>query len=363
MSSNHRNFVNAAWNGDYEGWKKIALASMDDPTFDVNWKDEGFFSEKYTALHCATHKGCVAIVNLLLYHPTLNVNMTRKGVRTAFLSACYWGATDCARALLRHPKLDVNIQNHDGYSPIWCVAKFDRLEILQWWIASGHSLVLTDEKSGTDMITVAKGPVKELLERYKKNEAQTRADIRTTLEFTAGESANFGVCFCLRSHLSFRSLPVVPSHPEFAIKKKATIKEYLDFLRSQDPQEVLAAEIAVLKDRLGEANFAAMDLAIKAVKVNLVDEPKEKQKREDDDIVLSLRNYFETGFTVVAILLAFIGGILAFPSVIGSVNPATPAIVVLVGAVLQGLVFAFGQVLDRYRESVREKRPFLRSCL
>ena len=83
----------------------------------------------------------------------------------------------------------MNETSNDGHTPLWDAAANSRLEVIQWWIASGREMDLGEpgDVDKTDAIGVAKEnrrmEVVTLLERFKSDATQTRHAMRVELDW------------------------------------------------------------------------------------------------------------------------------------------------------------------------------------
>jgi len=175
----------AVENGDA---KELAELIKQDPGFKVNMGQDAM---RWTLLHCAcrdSHRS--PVIPLLLAHPDIDVNVKDRHGRTPFFLACYWGYTSCVRVMLKDIRVEVNEPDSDGNSPLWWAARSGNLEVLKWWIASGREMDLgkPGDIDETDAIGVAKKygktDIATLLERFKKDAAKTRSEVKKELRVT-----------------------------------------------------------------------------------------------------------------------------------------------------------------------------------
>jgi len=85
--------------------------------------------------------------------------------------------------MLKDSRVKVNEPAKNGTTPLYCAARFDYLDVIKWWIASGREIDLgKPEELRTDAIGVAKRydktEVVTLLERFKSDAVKTRSEVR-----------------------------------------------------------------------------------------------------------------------------------------------------------------------------------------
>ena len=173
-------FHDAARDGKEEEVRRILKESLET---NVHWKD----SDGYAALHVACINGRDKIVLVLLAHPDIDVIQKDSAGKIPFLYACAHGRTSCVRLLLQDARVKVNEPANNGYTPLWCAASNEHLEVIKWWIASGREMDLGQPGNiwTNDAIGAAKKGEKpevvSLLERFKTNPEKTRSEIRKEL--------------------------------------------------------------------------------------------------------------------------------------------------------------------------------------
>jgi len=163
--------------------KKVAELISQDPGFKVNM-DHGYGN---TLLHFAcSGDSRSAVIPLLLAHPDIDVNVKNSDGSTPFYYACI-GNTSCVREMLKDSRVMVNVPNKYGWTPLWRAAYNGHLDIIRWWIVSGREMDLgkPGDVGKTDAIGGAreyrKTEVVTLLERFKKDAAKTRSEVRMEL--------------------------------------------------------------------------------------------------------------------------------------------------------------------------------------
>jgi len=163
--------------------KKVAEMIRQDPDFDVNMAVDG---AGQTLLHYACdYDSRSAVIPLLLSHPGIDVNANDIHGLTPFLRACY-GSASCVREMLRDSRVKVNEPDNDGWTPLYGAARWGHLDVIKCWIASGREMdlakpgVVISEAIGAAKMN-GKKEVASLLERFKKDAAKTRSEVRKEL--------------------------------------------------------------------------------------------------------------------------------------------------------------------------------------
>ena len=160
------------------------------PDLDVNWKDTRHRFHK-AALHHATYLGHVETVKALLAHPRINVNVLNKSGYTSFADACNLGRVPVVKVLLKDPRVDVTLADKCGHIPLWYASFNGHHEVIEWLIASGR--YLGDFKNlkgpwyGIDYTTIEiarkmnQTEAVSLLERFIADPTLTRHELRVKL--------------------------------------------------------------------------------------------------------------------------------------------------------------------------------------
>ena len=163
----------------------LAELIRQDPGFKVNMaqNDSG-----WTLLHYACHRvSRFAVIPLLLAHPGINVNVKDMFGQTPFYFACSDGNPTCVREMLKDSRVKEDESDDGGETPLRCAACDGHLEVIRWWIASGREMDLgtPGDIDETDAIGVAKKygktEIATLLERFKKDAAKTRSEVKKEL--------------------------------------------------------------------------------------------------------------------------------------------------------------------------------------
>ena len=165
-------------------------------TLDVNWKD----GTRSTALHQACLNGRDSEVVILLAHSNIDVNQKNNSGQTPFYVACENGKTSCVRVLLKDSRVLVNEPTASGYTPLQRAASGSHFDVIKLWIVSGREMDLGQPGvSKTDAVAAVTIPTKKtfesernkrstefltLLENLKKNQEETRNQVRNELGIT-----------------------------------------------------------------------------------------------------------------------------------------------------------------------------------
>ena len=153
---------------------------------DVNQRDRYQFS----ALHNASYYGHAEIVELLLAHPAINVNILNAGGATPFSLSCNHGYLLVVRLMLKDSRVDVSLADNHHCSPLWRASLHGYHEVIEWLIASGRDLGDLNAKGNyagqeftpLEIATVCHTTeVMSLLERFMANSSITRIEVRRKL--------------------------------------------------------------------------------------------------------------------------------------------------------------------------------------
>ena len=115
----------------------VAAFLQANPKLDVNLKDE---VSQRAALHDAVNHGHLEIVQVLLGHPGINVNVQTGFGQTPFLISCASGHIAVVRLLLRDPRVDVNLVDHDKRTSLWLATFNLRVDVIERLLASGRHI-------------------------------------------------------------------------------------------------------------------------------------------------------------------------------------------------------------------------------
>ena len=177
--------------------KEVKQFLKETPTWDVN---EVLDRYGYTALHLACLYGRHESVSVLLTHPQINVNHVNMYGSTPFRfgCGCYNGNVEVVNVLLRDSRVDINLPANDGCTPLWIASRWGRVEAIRWIIASGREIDLDTKGVIWDGIQYTaieiaremnKTAVVSLLERFTRDQAQTRHEICVELGLVDAFSA------------------------------------------------------------------------------------------------------------------------------------------------------------------------------
>jgi len=143
---------------------------------DVNWRDPIL---GWGPLHQSCQLGHTEVVTLLLAHPDIDVNLRTCHGSTPLMWACLCGRTACAKLLLRDARVRVNNPDTTGFTPLVAAAQTERIDILQWMMASGKELQIGGAGDAIDTATrCGQLKVLSLLESFMADPALTRHLIR-----------------------------------------------------------------------------------------------------------------------------------------------------------------------------------------
>jgi hypothetical protein len=176
---------------------------QDAVNLDVNSCNTMFFG--YTAFHAACENGHLAIVQMLMNHAEVNIDVkVPKKLWTPLFLACWVGQTEVVDELLlqRTKMVDVNSPSVDGYTPLTIALVSGRSEVVRHLLASGRALdfaVTTNTKcregAGKTVMEIALTSldpnIHGLLERYLRDEAHVRWELQIELGFGGSSSSSF----------------------------------------------------------------------------------------------------------------------------------------------------------------------------
>ena len=180
-------FKDACYSGDVSVVQRII---KENPNFDVNQAITRFGT---TALHIACHHNHHKIVSTLLSHPDIDVNPVNSFGFTPFLNACQKKSVETLKVLLRDFRVEIDGGNVDiALIPVFMLCRWQDLETMKLLIASGKELNIDKKEISfgeeVSVIEIARemheSVVVSLLERFIRNQSQTRHEIRVELGVT-----------------------------------------------------------------------------------------------------------------------------------------------------------------------------------
>ena len=144
-----------------------------------------------SALHWASLRGHVEVVEVLLAHPDINVNLMNMTGQTPLSLGCECGRVGAVQVLLKDPRVDITLTDNWGCSPL-CYASSGYHEVVEYLIANGRDLgdvKNTKGRSSDDQdytcLEIARRYVEtevvSVLERFLSNPTQTRHEVRVKL--------------------------------------------------------------------------------------------------------------------------------------------------------------------------------------
>ena len=92
----------------------------------------------------ASNYGNLQVVQHLLRHPEVQVNLQERIGSTALHLATYKGYTAIVEALLGHPGIDINCQDHAGSTPLHAAASQNHQDIVAMLRSKGADLSKKD---------------------------------------------------------------------------------------------------------------------------------------------------------------------------------------------------------------------------
>ena len=126
------------WAGE-EGHRDIVQLLVGHPDIEINMKDEDGFS----GLIWAADNGHLDAVTEFLKHPDIDVNAVDLDGHSALIWAADKGHTAIVALLLDQKTLDVNVRDHDGYSALICAAREGYRSVVK--------LLLADERTDVNV--------------------------------------------------------------------------------------------------------------------------------------------------------------------------------------------------------------------
>jgi hypothetical protein len=172
---------------------RISLKSNEDETEYEYYLDEDFYEDKVkNPLMYAAKWERLEMVQVLLQHEEINVNVQDEKGDTALMYAVKEGNLDIVQALLEHPRIDVNLQNNDGHNAliIAVLLKYRELDIVKALLEHPRIDVNLQERDGNTTLIIAANNgyleiVKELLKHPKIDVNVQNKDGETALILAA----------------------------------------------------------------------------------------------------------------------------------------------------------------------------------
>ena len=150
-------------------------------------------SNGYTALHYACWQNHTEITEILLQNKKINVNLQDIDGYSPFSAACA-NSYECSLLMVQDPRVDINLAN-DGISPLMKACRYGYTKTVQLLISFGRNIDILKEstedysgiKSGSTALDIAKQrnktAVVQLLEQYQNNPKETQKTLRNHLNF------------------------------------------------------------------------------------------------------------------------------------------------------------------------------------
>ena len=168
---------------------------------DINWVHPG---TGMTSLQASCKAGHHEIVSeLLLSQPNIRVNSrlgpgsgggSGGGGSTPLLLACHLGRTEVVKVLLWDRRVEVNLGDSEGCTPLWTAACHGHTDMVRWMLGSGRGFhvgtwgrdVFGDRREYSPAEVARKEKrlaVADLLDKFTADPAAVRRDIRLLLNF------------------------------------------------------------------------------------------------------------------------------------------------------------------------------------
>ena len=145
----------------------------------------------WTPLHSSCYNNHPEAVQLLLSHPSIDVNTSDVLGSSTFLLGCSNNNLSSSRVLLLDHRVDTTLVDYRDCSPLWWASHNGHLEVIERFIASGRDLgdlelkgrdFLDNEFSVREIATsFGKTEVLALLERFIADPSRTRFEVRMKL--------------------------------------------------------------------------------------------------------------------------------------------------------------------------------------
>jgi len=102
----------------------------------INWRNPNF--QNRTILFAACHKGNLQVIEQLLSHPKIDVNIPNDANYTPLNIACCNSRVEVVERLLNDLRVDVNFPTVDSYSPIANAASLGLIDVVKVMLVSGR---------------------------------------------------------------------------------------------------------------------------------------------------------------------------------------------------------------------------------
>ena len=159
------------------------ITTVESNECDVNERD----SNGSTALHISCQLNHSQILQVLLSHKDINVNLSKyENGYSPFLMACDYTCYESFCLLIRDARVDVNLCNKYGYSPFICVCLREDIRFVEVLLCFGRYVDVNKKNVyGRTALDFAKQYEREkvvsLIEEYKRDPIKTKEAIRTQL--------------------------------------------------------------------------------------------------------------------------------------------------------------------------------------
>jgi len=112
--------------------EETALKLINDPMTDVNFTpSEGQYGSRKTSLYQAAWKGHWKIARALLQHPRIDVNQAANHGGTPLYAASFQGHEKVVRLLVEHPNININQETYDHWTPLWIASSHGHEKVVQ----------------------------------------------------------------------------------------------------------------------------------------------------------------------------------------------------------------------------------------
>ena len=157
----------------------------------INWRHPNRKdNSEWTLLHMACDRGHLQLVQVLLAHPAIDVNLRSFSGSTPLLFACVNGQIEVVKLLLRDGRAKINVPDSQGRTPLWHATSNDHLMIVQLLLlVEGKTLDVSMGGSYRGQLLTPLDLAEELritriqrlLESFERDPEHTREEIRKDL--------------------------------------------------------------------------------------------------------------------------------------------------------------------------------------